>query len=183
LSVAGGRGWIWIGAAHLGAGFFGCEHPFDAGSGCISLSLPGGDFRHQAPAIAKALDVSRQQVHRIMAETAPVTPEMALRLGKFCGNGPDLWLRMQASYDLWNARRRPGTGDRANPSRYEEGRSRQSGKCTYASVQDGANAGPHASAQADATRTIRQEARVTPPQQKPAYALGCRARKKFEKEN
>ena len=58
---------------------------------------------------------------------------------------------------------RPGTGDRANPSRYEEGRSRQSGKCTYASVQDGANAGPHASAQADATRTIRQEARVTPP--------------------
>jgi addiction module HigA family antidote len=55
--------------------------------------------------VAKALDVSRQQVHRIMAETAPVTPEMALRLGKFCGNGPDLWLRMQASYDLWNARR------------------------------------------------------------------------------
>lgn len=54
---------------------------------------------------AKALDVSRQQVHRIMAETAPVTPEMALRLGKFCGNGPDLWLRMQASYDLWHARR------------------------------------------------------------------------------
>ena len=48
--------------------------------------------------------MSRQQVHRIMAETAPVTPEMALRLGKFCGNGPDLWLRMQASYDLWSAR-------------------------------------------------------------------------------
>jgi len=55
--------------------------------------------------VAKALGVSRQQVHRIMAETAPITPEMALRLGKFCGNGPDLWLRMQASYDLWHARR------------------------------------------------------------------------------
>jgi addiction module HigA family antidote len=40
-----------------------------------------------------------------MAETAPVTPEMALRLGKFCGNGPDLWLRMQTTYDLWHARR------------------------------------------------------------------------------
>ena len=22
------------------------------------------------------------------------------RLGKFCGNGPDLWLRMQQAYDL-----------------------------------------------------------------------------------
>jgi plasmid maintenance system antidote protein VapI len=29
---------------------------------------------------------------------------MALRLGKFCGNGPDLWLRMQATHDLWHAR-------------------------------------------------------------------------------
>jgi addiction module HigA family antidote len=55
--------------------------------------------------LAEAIGVSRQQVHRIMAETASITPEMALRLGKFCGNGPDLWLRMQTSYDLWSAGR------------------------------------------------------------------------------
>lgn len=30
---------------------------------------------------------------------------MALRLGKFCGNGPGLWLRMQQAYDLWDAER------------------------------------------------------------------------------
>jgi plasmid maintenance system antidote protein VapI len=30
---------------------------------------------------------------------------MAVRLGKFCGNGPELWLRMQQAYDLWHARR------------------------------------------------------------------------------
>ena len=40
-------------------------------------------------------------------------PEMALRLGKFCGNGrpprarrlpgAGLWLRMQQGYDLWQA--------------------------------------------------------------------------------
>jgi addiction module HigA family antidote len=52
----------------------------------------------------KALGVSRQQLHRILAETAPITPEMALRIGKFCGNGPELWLRMQVTYDLWHAR-------------------------------------------------------------------------------
>jgi plasmid maintenance system antidote protein VapI len=27
---------------------------------------------------------------------------MALRVGKFAGNGPVLWLRMQQAYDLWN---------------------------------------------------------------------------------
>jgi addiction module HigA family antidote len=54
---------------------------------------------------AKAMKVSRQTLHRILAGKAGVTPEMALRLGKFCGNGPDIWLRMQESFDLWHARR------------------------------------------------------------------------------
>ncbi len=26
-----------------------------------------------------------------------------MRLGRFCGNGPGLWLRMQQSFDLWKA--------------------------------------------------------------------------------
>jgi len=30
--------------AHFGAGFVGCEHPFDAGAFGITLSFPGGDF-------------------------------------------------------------------------------------------------------------------------------------------
>ena len=54
---------------------------------------------------AKHLGVTRQQLHRILAGTASITPEMALRLGKFCGNGPGLWLRMQQRYDLWRAER------------------------------------------------------------------------------
>ena len=54
---------------------------------------------------AEALKVSRQTLHRILAGKAAVTPEMALRLGKFCGNGPDIWLRLQDAHDLWHARR------------------------------------------------------------------------------
>ena len=54
---------------------------------------------------AKQLGVTRQHLHRILAEKAPVSPEMAIRLGKFCGNGPELWLRMQQAYDLWHAER------------------------------------------------------------------------------
>jgi addiction module HigA family antidote len=41
-----------------------------------------------------------------MAEQAAVSPEMAVRLGKFCGNGPGLWLRLQQTHDLWHAERR-----------------------------------------------------------------------------
>ena len=53
--------------------------------------------------VAKALGVSRQALHAILAERAGVTPEMAVRLGKLCGNGPGLWLRMQQAHDLWQA--------------------------------------------------------------------------------
>lgn len=28
---------------------------------------------------------------------------MALRLGKLCGDGPGVWLRMQQARDLWQA--------------------------------------------------------------------------------
>jgi addiction module HigA family antidote len=58
---------------------------------------------------AKALKVSRQTLRRILSEKSSVTPEMALRIGKFCGNGPDVWLRMQEAYDLWHGRRALGT--------------------------------------------------------------------------
>ncbi len=50
--------------------------------------------------IARLLGVSRQTLHAIMTERMPVTPEMALRLGKLCGNGPELWLNLQSRYDL-----------------------------------------------------------------------------------
>ncbi|MCY3729473.1 MAG: HigA family addiction module antitoxin [Nitrospira sp.] len=50
---------------------------------------------------ARRLGVSRQQLHRILACTHPITAEMALRIGKLTGNGPGLWLRMQQNHDLW----------------------------------------------------------------------------------
>ena len=52
---------------------------------------------------ARRLGVSRQQLHRILACTHPISTEMALRIGKFAGNGPGLWLRMQQAHDLWYA--------------------------------------------------------------------------------
>lgn len=59
-------------------------------------------------AAAGRLGVSRQFLHRILAGRAPVTAGMALRIGKFCGNGPELWLTMQQACDLWEARQELG---------------------------------------------------------------------------
>jgi antitoxin HigA-1 len=53
---------------------------------------------------ARQLRVTRQTLHRILSGRSAVTPEMALRLGRFCGNGPELWLRMQQAHDLSRAR-------------------------------------------------------------------------------
>jgi len=56
--------------------------------------------------VARRLGISRQQLHRVLACTHPITTEMALRIGKFAGNGPALWLRMQQAYDLYYAENR-----------------------------------------------------------------------------
>ncbi len=53
--------------------------------------------------IAKLLGVSRQTLYDILSEKQPVTPAMALRIGKLLGNGPDLWINMQRAYDLREA--------------------------------------------------------------------------------
>ena len=52
---------------------------------------------------ARELGVTRQTLHRILAETHPVTPGMAMRLGKWCGNGAEIWLRLQHAVDLYEA--------------------------------------------------------------------------------
>ena len=54
---------------------------------------------------ARQLGVSRQSLHKVVGGVVAVSPEMALRLGRWCGNGPGLWLRMQQAYDLWHAER------------------------------------------------------------------------------
>jgi len=55
--------------------------------------------------VSRLLGVSRQTLHSIVTERSPVTPEMALRLGKLCGNGPELWLALQTRFDLERLKR------------------------------------------------------------------------------
>lgn len=66
--------------------------------------------------IAELLGVSRQTLHKILTEQSPITPEMALRIGKLCGNGPGIWLRLQQAYDIWHAERELGAELEAIPT-------------------------------------------------------------------
>jgi addiction module HigA family antidote len=54
---------------------------------------------------AEKLGISRQTLPAIVSEPTAVSPAMAVRPGKFRGDDPDLWLRMQMAHDLWQAKR------------------------------------------------------------------------------
>lgn len=56
--------------------------------------------------IAHLLGISRQHLHDILSEKKPVTPAVAVRLGKLFGNGADVWVRLQAAHDTWHAKRK-----------------------------------------------------------------------------
>jgi antitoxin HigA-1 len=55
-----------------------------------------------------------------MSGQSALTPEMAVRLGKLCGNGPELWLTMQARYDVWQASHRLAAELKRIPTLREE---------------------------------------------------------------
>lgn len=58
---------------------------------------------------AEALGCTRKHLSSIVNARAPVTPDMALRLAAALGTEPELWVNMQAQYDLWTVskKRRP----------------------------------------------------------------------------
>jgi addiction module HigA family antidote len=54
-------------------------------------------------AAAKALGVSRQMVHDILAERRPLSAVMCLKFARLLGSTPEFWMRLQAEYDLKKA--------------------------------------------------------------------------------
>ena len=64
----------------------------------IDLKIPKSE-------IARMLNISRQHLYDIIAGRKPVSPEVAVRLGKLFGDGGGIWIRLQAAYDLWQAQR------------------------------------------------------------------------------
>ena len=57
---------------------------------------------------AKTMKITRQQLHNVVQGRSAVSPQMALRFEKAFGGNADMWLRMQAAYDLAQARKHQG---------------------------------------------------------------------------
>jgi len=55
--------------------------------------------------IAGLLGISRQHLYDILEERKPVSPTVAVRLGKLFGDGASVWVRMQGAHDTWLAER------------------------------------------------------------------------------
>ena len=59
-------------------------------------------------AAAKALGVTRQTLTKVVNGRSGISPEMALRISKAFGGTAEIWLRMQLTYDLAQAREKEG---------------------------------------------------------------------------
>jgi addiction module HigA family antidote len=70
--------------------------------------------------LARHLKIPRTALSRVVNGKAAVTADLALRLAAALGGTADSWLRMQASYDLWQAsrKRRPTVEPLKNVARH-----------------------------------------------------------------
>jgi addiction module HigA family antidote len=76
------------------------EHPGLLVEECLN------DLELSVAKASKALGISRQQLHNVIAGRSSITSEMAIRFEKAFGSTADTWLRMQVNYDLAQARKR-----------------------------------------------------------------------------
>lgn len=56
---------------------------------------------------AERLGVSRPTLSAVVNENRSISPRMALKLGRFFGNGTELWMRMQTAHDRWQVENDP----------------------------------------------------------------------------
>lgn len=56
---------------------------------------------------AERLGVSRPTLSAVVNENRSVSPEMALKLGRFFGNGTEIWMNMQTAHDRWEVENDP----------------------------------------------------------------------------
>jgi len=54
--------------------------------------------------LAKALKTTFRTINEILNEKRSISPDMALRLSRYFGTSPDVWIGLQADYDLYWAR-------------------------------------------------------------------------------
>ncbi|MSO68695.1 MAG: addiction module antidote protein, HigA family [Alphaproteobacteria bacterium] len=69
-----------------------------------------------ATALARTLRVPANRISQIIAGKRAITVDTALRIGKWLGTGPELWLNLQKTFELDQARSEIGKALAAIPS-------------------------------------------------------------------
>jgi addiction module HigA family antidote len=65
--------------------------------------------RHvSAVQLARELHIPHNRVYQILAGKRSVTADTALRLGHWLGTGPEVWMNLQAAFDLRYAEQQTG---------------------------------------------------------------------------
>ncbi|MEW6053126.1 MAG: HigA family addiction module antitoxin [Nitrospirota bacterium] len=59
--------------------------------------------------LAKELDTTFRTVNEIVNEKRNISPEMAIKLSRYFGTTPELWLNLQNQHDLYAARQKKQT--------------------------------------------------------------------------
>jgi len=57
-----------------------------------------------ATELSRQIDVPPNRISQIIRSRRDITADTALRLGRFFGTGPELWMNLQKTYDLDKAR-------------------------------------------------------------------------------
>jgi addiction module HigA family antidote len=65
--------------------------------------------------VAKDIGVPSRRINEIVHGERAITPDTALRLGKYFGVSAQFWLNLQARYDLQTAERSAGFLSRIHP--------------------------------------------------------------------
>lgn len=55
---------------------------------------------------ARRMKITEDSLTAVLAGAEPATADLALRFGRLTGGAPELYIQMQAQYDLWAAWRR-----------------------------------------------------------------------------
>jgi len=61
-----------------------------------------------AAELARAVKVPANRISQIIAGKRAITADTALRLGKWFGTSPHVWLKLQQMYELYHARKKIG---------------------------------------------------------------------------
>jgi antitoxin HigA-1 len=76
----------------------------------LAIEMEARDL--SALALALKLRVPANRISEIVSGRRSITPETALRLGHYFKTGPEIWSRLQVSYDLAMAEREHGAAIR-----------------------------------------------------------------------